>query len=173
MIAGRQQRADIRAWVRKIEGGFHMLRSTALLGCGLLAAACAGGGDSVGSEPNPPGRQHAFVRISNASLSPETTTLAAGGRLSFVNTSSYTAVVILQAAASDFECTRLGPVFQVEGDRIRSQPINDNGNRSTLPCPMKPGSYDYGVQLSGGFYGIGNLQLEHQGQIRVEARQKR
>ena len=150
-----------------------MLRATALLSSALLAAACAGTGGSGESEQDVPRRQHAFVRISNASLSPETTTLTAGGRLSFVNTSSYTAVVILQAAASDFECTRLGPVFQVEGDRIRSQPISDNGNRSTLPCPMKPGSYDYGVQLSGGFYGIGNLQLEHRGQIHVESRQKR
>lgn len=150
-----------------------MLRSTALLSCGLLVAACAGGGGSVGPEQNPPARQHAFVRISNASLYPETTTLAAGGQISFVNTSNYTAVVILQAAASDFECARLGPVFKVEGDRIRSKPISDNGNRSTLPCPMKPGSYDYGVQLSGGLYGIGNLHIEHQGQIRVEARPKR
>jgi len=150
-----------------------MFRTTVVLSCALLATACAGAGGSGESAQSPPGRQHAFVRVSNTALSPETTTLAAGGRLSFVNTSSYTAVVILQAAASDFECTRLGPAFQAEGNRVRSQPISDNGNRAALPCPMKPGSYDYGVQLSGGLYDIGNLHLEHRGRIHVEARQNR
>ena len=150
-----------------------MLRATVLLSSALLAAACAGTGGSGESEQDVPRRQHAFVRISNASLSPETTTLTAGGRLSFVHVSSYTAVVVLKASASDFGCARLGPAFHADGDRVRSQPIADNGNRTTLPCPMKAGSYDYEVQLSGGLRAIGNQHLEHAGQIHVAAREKR
>ena len=148
-----------------------MLRYDALICSGLLALACAGGGGNEAAGTPEPARRNPFVRISNASLSPPSTRAKAGSRVSFVNISSYLAVVVLQASASDFECIGLGPDFEIDGDQIRSEPIGGSGNQISLPCSMKAGSYDYHVQLSAGVYAIGNQQLEYSGQLHFEARQ--
>jgi len=145
-----------------------MLRCNALLCAGLLALGCAGTGGSDGAEDPQKVLRNPFVRISNASLSPTSARVQAGGRVTFVNISSYLAVILLEASRSDFTCSRVGPDFEVHGDALRSTPIGSGGNQLTLPCPMKTGEYAYRVQLSAGIYGIGNQHLEYAGQLHFE-----
>ena len=148
-----------------------MLRSQVMICAGLLALACAGTGNHPAPEEPKVAQRNPFVRISNSFLSPTVTRVKAGSRVTFVNLSNYLAVVTLQATITDFECKTLPPIFQIDGDQIRSRPIAGSGNQVTLPCAMKAGSYDYLVQLSAGIYSIGNQQLEYSGQLQFEARQ--
>ena len=136
-----------------------MLRCNAVVCAGLLALGCAGAGGSDGAEEANAVLRNPFVRISNVSLSPPLTRVKAGGRVTFVNISSYLAVIVLEASTSDFACSRVGPDFRIHGDDIRSIPIGSGGNQVMLPCAMKTGSYEYRVQLSAGIYGIGNQHL--------------
>ena len=148
-----------------------MLRSQVMICAGLLALACAGAENRQPPEEPKVAQRNPFVRISNSSLSPSVTRVKAGSRVTFVNLSNYLAVVSLRATTADFECKTLRPVFQIDGDQIRSKPIAGSGNQVTLPCAMKAGSYDYLVQLSAGIYSIGNQQLEYSGKLLFDARQ--
>ena len=125
-----------------------MSRATSVVLCSVLALNllwCAGPGPGNYIPPTE-------VQITWEALSPEAVQIAADGNVTWINNSDESrAFVIFPAAiAASFTCADLRPYFLQTEDGYRSLPLTSyESERVELPCPLKPGTYDYEIWLMG------------------------
>ena len=121
-------------------------------------------------------RKHVMVQFTDMSLHPSIAQVVEAGTVSWVNYASMYqgSIVFSDAVAAAFTCSELRPNWMKTGTGYQSVPITMGGARDDLelPCPLKPGEYEYGIWLfSGGMGGPGgmdNPQSRLQGKIIVK-----
>ncbi len=153
--------------------------STAHVGVLLLVAfsiSCAQPSWSPPPSENEP-RPHVMVRFTDSSLHPTVARVLEGGSVSWVNEASTFAATIVfsDAVAEAFTCDDLRPNWSKSGTGYQSVPITMGGATDDLelPCPLRPGTYDYEIGLfsgpmAGGAGFMDDPQLTMPGQIVVE-----
>jgi hypothetical protein len=133
-----------------------------LLAGALLACA------SLGSQPeftspvttNKP-RKNVMVQFTQASVHPSVARVLPGGNIVWINyaDSSAGAVVFDESIKESFTCSDLRPLFSKVAAGYQSIPITSAGGENvSLPCPLKPGTYDYQIYLGGG--GMGGIGID-------------
>ena len=144
------------------------MRYTAGAASVLFALACAGAPNAPGEGSGP--RQHVEIQFGDMAIHPETAILRQGGNAVWINTSTefQGAVVFPEGIKASFTCDDLRPVFSKTGAGYQSIPISADVESVALPCPLKPGSYDYQLYLFDDMSGMDNPQRTLQGKIVVE-----
>jgi hypothetical protein len=130
----------------------------------VSCATTSGSGGSLGP---------AVVQFSYDSVSPETVRIAADGNVKWVNLApdSRGFVVFPATITTGFTCgANLHPYFQKTEAGYRSLPITPvESERVELPCPLKPGGYDYEIWVTGaGFGDTGRPEQKLRGKIVVQ-----
>ena len=140
-----------------------MLRAILALGSAALMALA---GCSTPSWSQPPStnkpRKDVTVQFTEATLHPETARVTAGGSVGWINYSTgFDGSVVFPASIrSSFTCSDLRPIFMKVAAGYQSIPIKESGPENvTLPCPLKPGEYEYELWL----FSPGTLQGVGQG----------
>lgn len=121
-------------------------------------------------------RKHVMVQFTDMSLHPSIAQVVEGGTVSWVNYASMYqgSIVFSDAVAAAFTCSELRPNRIKTGTGYQSVPITMGGARDDLklPCPLKPGEYEYEIWLfsdgMGGPGGMDNPQSRLQGKIIVK-----
>lgn len=121
-------------------------------------------------------RKHVMVQFTDMSLHPSIAQVVEGGTVSWVNYASMYqgSIVFSDAVAAAFTCSELRPNWMKTGTGYQSVPITMGGARDDLelPCPLKPGEYEYEIWLfSDGMGGPGSMdnpQSRLQGKIIVK-----
>ena len=121
-----------------------------------LAASfvCAPAAASDHASRNKP-RKHVMVQFSDMSVHPKIAQVLPGGSVVWINYSTmYRGVISFPlSTASSFTCSELRPIFSKTADRIQSIPVTGDMENVALPCPLKPGEYDYKIDLFSGELG--------------------
>jgi hypothetical protein len=100
-------------------------------------------------------RQYVIVQFSDASLNPSIARVLPGGKIAWVNYAmSYTGAVLFPDSFKDaLTCGDPGPRFTKVTGGYQSIPITTTaGEDVSLPCPLKPGEYEYQLLLFGGAF---------------------
>ena len=95
-------------------------------------------------------RKHVVVQFSDASMHPSIARVTQGGNVTWVNySSSYTgAIVFPDSFPASLTCGEARPRFAKVAAGYQSSPITGAmGEDATLPCPLKPGEYEYKIYL--------------------------
>jgi hypothetical protein len=144
------------------------------LGLPALAAAEPPTWEQHPSKNKP--RKHVMVQFSDMSLHPSIAQVVEGGTVSWVNYASMYegSIVFSNEVAAAFTCSDLRPNWMKTGTSYQSIPITMGGatNDLEVPCPLKPGEYEYEIWLfssaMGGPAGMDNPQSRMQGKIIVK-----
>jgi plastocyanin len=146
------------------------------LGLPALAAAATPTWQQHPSKNKP--RKHVMVQFTDMSLHPSVAQVLKGGTVSWVNYGSMYqgSIVFSDEVAAAFTCSELRPDWSKTGTGYQSIPITMGGatNDLQIPCPLKPGEYEYEVWLfqgggmGGGFGAMDDPQSRMQGKIIVE-----
>ena len=146
---------------------------------GALLLACASGGSGsraakavekdLTTQPqfkSPPTtnkpRKNVMVQFTQASVHPSIARVLPGGNVAWINyADTFVGAVVFPASIKEsFTCTELRPLFSKVAAGYKSIPITGAGGENvTLPCPLKPGTYDYQIYLGGG--GDGSLGIDN------------
>ena len=97
-------------------------------------------------------RKNVVVQFSDASLHPSIARVTPGGGVAWLNyTMGYTGAVLFpDSFPSDLTCGEPGPRFSRVARGYQSIPISTSGGEDVaLPCPLKPGEYQYEIYLFG------------------------
>lgn len=121
-------------------------------------------------------RKDVTVQFTDTSLHPSIAQVMEGGTLSWVNYASMNqgTVVFSDEVAKAFTCANLRPNWMKTDTGYQSIPITIAGaaNDLEIPCPLKPGEYEYEIWLystaMGGAIGTGVPQSRMQGKIIVK-----
>ena len=122
-------------------------------------------------------RKNVMVQFTDASLHPSVAQVVEGGIVSWVNyaTMSEGSIVFSDEMATAFTCSDLSPNWMKTETGYHSLPITTGGamNELEIPCPLKPGEYEYEVWLFSGSMGdpapdMGDPQSRMQGKIVVK-----
>jgi len=121
-------------------------------------------------------RAQVMVQFTDMTLHPSIAQVTEGGTVSWVNYASMYdgSIVFSDEVAAAFTCSELRPNWMKSGTGYQSIPITIRGESNDLeiPCPLKPGAYEYEIWLfSPGIGGIGDMdepQSRMQGKIIVE-----
>jgi hypothetical protein len=134
----------------------------------LFVLACAGAPNAPGEGSGP--RQHVEIQFGAMAIRPQTATLRQGGKAVWINTSTeyQGSVVFPEGIKASFTCDELRPVFSKTGAGYQSIPISADVETVALPCPLKPGSYDYQLYLFDDMSGMADPLRTLQGKIVVE-----
>ena len=95
-------------------------------------------------------RKNVTVQFSDASLHPNIARVLPGGNVAWLNyTSAQDASVLFDESIRDaFTCADMRPLFMKVAAGYQSVPITpDSMENVTLPCPLKPGTYQYKLLL--------------------------
>ncbi len=126
----------------------------------LAALACAQPTVEPHKSTNAP-RMHVLVQFSDMTMHPSVAQVKRGGSVAWINYAmSFDGVVSFPLEISEsFTCSELRPLFSKAGDRLESIPIRGGSENVTLPCPLKPGEYEYRLNLFSGdsFGGMGAM----------------
>jgi len=129
----------------------------------LLAISMAGCGTPVWTQPpsTNKARKDVVVQFTNATLHPSNAKVLPGGNVAWVNyASGMDGTVVFPASIKEsFTCSELRPLFMKVAAGYQSMPIKGSSMESVaLPCPLKPGEYEYKLQLfeGGTLMGFGN-----------------
>ena len=105
--------------------------------------------DSPGTRNAP--RHHVMVQIMDSYVHPATAEVTAGGTISWATYATEHASAILFPAdiKQALSCSDLRPNWNEVAAGIQSLTLSSSSMRDDieLPCPLKPGSYDYKVLL--------------------------
>lgn len=158
------------AWERALlqeENIVRIIPAFLLLAIGLVLACSTGPrereelkkvGEDLTKQPefqSPPTtnkpRKHLIVQFNEGWVHPSVARLLPEGNLAWVNLADnlVAAVVFPKSIKESFTCTELRPLFfEVSAGYQSIQVTGEEGENVTLPCPLKPGSYDYQIYLS-------------------------
>ena len=151
--------------------------ATLLLCLGLCAPAIA---ETPTWEQHPSKnkpRKHVMVQFTDMSLHPSIAQVKAGGTVSWVNYASLYqgSIVFSDQVAAAFTCSDLRPDWGKTDTGYQSIPIPMGGaaNDLQIPCPLKPGEYEYEIwlfseDLGGDPAAMDDPQSRMQGKIVVE-----
>ena len=94
-------------------------------------------------------RKHVVVQFTNATLHPSVARVLPGGDVAWVNYSMGMdgAVVFPASIREAFTCDKLRPIFMKTAAGYQSIPVTGDMENVVLPCPLKPGEYEYKLQL--------------------------
>ncbi len=121
-------------------------------------------------------RKHVMVQFTDMSLHPSIAQVLEGGTLSWVNYASMNdgSIVFSNEVATAFTCSDLRPNWMKTAAGYQSIPITQGGAMDDLeiPCPLKPGEYEYEIWLFSGGMGdpaaMDDPQSRMQGKIVVQ-----
>ena len=142
-----------------------------LLVCGLATAlGCAQDGGSSDAAGQPP-RHNVMVVFDNMGVHPQVARVAQGGTVVWTSHSGEFkgAVSFPLSIAESFTCSELRPIFSKASDSYDSIPVTSDSEDVSLPCPLKPGSYDYKINLFSGEFGSADAGM-YNPQRSLEAR---
>ncbi|MEE3329066.1 MAG: hypothetical protein VX252_17130 [Myxococcota bacterium] len=130
-------------------------------------SGCAGNsGDGKGTTAE---HKNMVIQINQFKVHPAVTRVPAeGNSIVWTNFSDLLAAVSFPASVvDDFTCSEMRPKWVVNGPVLES--ITIVGGREDLwtPCPLKPGVYEYEVQLFNSGGNRYNPQLKFKGKIEV------
>ncbi len=111
-----------------------------------LLAACAQQSAETRNAP----RKHVMVHFTDSYLAPSIAHVLPGGSVGWVNyASEYDGTIsFTSAVAANFTCKDLRPIFSKTGDGVASIPMTTGGMENVVtPCALKPGEYDYTINL--------------------------
>jgi len=128
---------------------FAARRSLATIASLLLVASLLALHGCASSQPDMP-RKNAMIQFSDMSIHPSVAEVKAGGSVVWINMSDdyLGAVTFPDSIRSSFTCEELRPNFMQISGKIQSIPIRSDNENVTLPCPLKPGRYEYELWLS-------------------------
>lgn len=132
-----------------------------LIAAGLAATlGCAQGGGSAHAGSQAPSN-NVMVSFDNMMVNPPVAHVAQGGSVVWTSHSGeFKGIVSFPLSiAESFTCSQLGPIFSKTADRYMSIPITQDSEDVLLPCPLKPGEYDYKIDLFGGVVGDPNAGM--------------
>jgi hypothetical protein len=166
---------------RNSRGAIVNRRIAALLLCLVMGLPALAGDEPPTWQQHPSKnkpRNHVMVQFTDMTLHPSIAQVTKGGTVSWVNYASMSqgTIVFSDAVAQAFTCTELRPNWMKTGAGYQSIPITMGGasNDLQIPCPLKPGEYEYEVWLfqgggmGGGFGAMDDPQSRMQGKIIVE-----
>lgn len=122
-------------------------------------------------------RKNVVVQFTDFSMHPSIARVTEGGNVTWTNyASSYTGAVVFPDGFKEaLTCGEARPRFAKVAAGYQSSPITQAGGEDvTLPCPLKPGEYEYQLYLfqGGGMMGAGdgmfNPNTKMHGKIVVE-----
>jgi len=122
-------------------------------------------------------RKHVMVQFTDMSLHPSIAQVLENGTVSWVNYASMYqgSIVFSDETAKAFTCSDLRPNWMKTGTGYQSLPVTMGGAMSDLeiPCPLKPGEYEYEIWLFSGTMGgdpaaMDDPQSRMQGKIIVK-----
>lgn len=118
----------------------------------LLAAAATAGCGTPTSQQQPStnkARKHVIVQFTEATLHPSVARVLPGGDVAWLNYSSGMdgTVVFPASIRQAFTCSELRPIFMKSAAGYQSIPVTGDMENVVLPCPLKPGEYEYKLQL--------------------------
>ncbi|MCH2169775.1 hypothetical protein MK489_03240 [Myxococcota bacterium] len=154
-----------------------MIRKYPVLVLLIAVLACAG---STGNPPSKSGGSHeprksVVVRFGGLSVVPKVARVQAGGHVSWVNESSGGGVLLFPDSIREgLTCDSMRPNLMKVAAGYQSRPVTPGLEISALPCPLKPGTYPYKVNLYGGaidndaFGSMDNPRVQLEGSIQVE-----
>jgi len=148
-----------------------MIRSAlVLLSCLSLLSCATGQPTSHTASSKNAARKNVVVHIMNMHVHPATAHLSPGGNVVWVNYASSLAGVISfpESFKSALTCGEVRPIFSQAADRFESIPVTADSENVTLPCPLKPGTYDYQIKLFESLGNMNNPQLVLDGTIVAE-----
>lgn len=101
-------------------------------------------------------RKHVMIQFTDTSLHPSIARVLRGGTVSWVNYASmFSGSVVFPASLRDsLMCDNLRPNFMEVAAGYQSIPITRGVDDIGLPCPLKPGQYEYQLYLFSG-HGLG------------------
>ncbi len=111
-----------------------------------LLAGCAQQSAEMRNAP----RKHVMVHFTDSYLAPNIAHVLPGGSVGWVNyASEYDGTIsFTRAVAANFTCTDLRPIFSKTGGGVASIPVTRGGMENVVtPCALKPGEYDYTINL--------------------------
>ena len=140
----------------------------------LAAAGCAGQGtptmNSAAPTTNTPS-QDVVIQVGDMDVAPSVARVKQGGRVSWVSVSTnFRPTLSFPATIVDrFTCKELRPQFFLADDRLMSIAMGADMEAVALPCPLKPGTYDYRIELTSGGEGVGgrSMGMNPQGQLKA------
>ena len=140
----------------------------------LAAAGCADQGtptmNASASTTNTPSPD-VVIQVGDMDVAPSVARVKQGGRVSWVSVSTnFRPTLSVPAAIVDrFTCKDLRPQFFLADDRLVSIAMGADMEAVALPCPLKPGTYDYRIELTSGGEGVGgrSMGMNPQGQLRA------
>jgi hypothetical protein len=137
-------------------------RLLAIVALSLLAACAQSTPSSTPEASTNTPRKDLAIQFDEENVRPSEGRVLQGGRVTWVNQAEDMSGAIAFPASirSAFTCTELRPQLSETGEGYVSMPITPGmGEAFELPCPLKPGSYDYKVLLfnagPGGNAGVG------------------
>lgn len=120
-------------------------------------------------------RKNVIVQFSDASLHPSVARVTEGGNVAWVNYSASSGAVVFPDSFRDaLTCGEPRPEFAKVAAGYQSTAITGGGGEdTTLPCPLKPGEYEYQINLFRGEFaaqgeGMSNPTSTMHGKIVVE-----
>jgi len=136
--------------------GKNVIRAIAVLLTTLVLPVLAGAETPTWEQhptKNKP-RKHVMVHFTDATLHPSIAQVVEGGTVSWVNYASMSdgSIVFSDEVAKAFTCSELRPNWMKTETGYHSIPITKGGAMDDLeiPCPLKPGEYEYEVWLFSG-----------------------
>ncbi len=117
-------------------------------------------------------RKHVMVQFTDMSLHPSIAQVVEEGTVSWVNYASMYegSIVFSDEVAAAFSCSDLRPNWMKTGTGYQSIPITGGGamNDLQIPCPLKPGEYEYEIWLFSG--GMGDPAAMEDPQSRMQGK---
>lgn len=109
---------------------------------------------------------HAYVRITDGSVEPETLTVERGRSIGWINRSARIARISFDRDVARHLVCETGQSFQLTGERLVSQKIQALQFASL--CQLAPGTYRYQVELASGIGNGGGLWRVLEGSLVVQ-----
>lgn len=118
-------------------------------------------------------RIHVMIRFDDTTIQPDVARIKAGGTVSWVTytTEYHGSVVLPPGVRQDLHCDVRPDFMEISGGGLQSIPIGGDDDDLDLPCPLKPGTYDYQIFLQGAGglgQGLQNPEVTMKGSIIVE-----
>ena len=138
----------------------------------FFIVSCLGCAGNSG-DPSAPGavsvRKNVVIQINQFKVHPAVATVPAeGNSIVWTNFSDLLAAVSFPASVADaFTCSEVRPDFVVNGPVMESISIVGGREDLVTPCPLKPGTYEYQVNLFNSGGNRYNPQLTFKGKIEV------
>jgi hypothetical protein len=153
-----------------------LARATRIGALALMLQGCAllGGGQTpqIESPATTDAPSEAIViQIGNMTVDPSVARVKQGGLVAWtsVSTDFRGTLSFPESVVSQFTCKDLRPDFYVADGRLQSIAIASGQENVVLPCPLRPGTYRYQINLTSGGEGVGGRSMGANPQLTLDA----